>query len=141
MAVEIATYNVSFVVASRYGYGLWFSTRRPFSSDRVRGVGQRRLARPVLLRQHDLALRLVGRAPPLHVAMQRTALAVLMAAGVLLLLLEQRLGLEHQRRLRPGFDFRPVLLERIRARPPVARLCQVRRQLADGDARSCLAWH
>ena len=94
-------------VAIRYGHGLWFSTRTPLSSGRVREVGLRRLARPVLLRQHDLAIRPVSRAPPLHVAMQRAELAALVAAGVLLLRrrLEQRLGLELWRRLQPGLRF------------------------------------
>jgi hypothetical protein len=65
---------------------------------RVREVGLRRLTGPVLLRQHDLAIGTVGRAPLLHVALQRAELAVLVAAGVLLLQqLEQRLGLELRR--------------------------------------------
>lgn len=76
------------------------------------------LARPVLLRQHDLAIRrvVIGAPDSIHVAMQRAELAVLVTAGILLLQqLEQRLGLELRRRLQPGLELRPVLLERIRA--------------------------
>ena len=68
---------------------------RPYQEAAVREVGLRRLAGPVPLRQHDLALGTVGRALPLHLALQRADLTVLVAAGVLPLQQpEQRLGLE-----------------------------------------------
>lgn len=77
--------------------------------------------------------------------MQRAELAVLVAAGLLLLqrcsswnsVLTSSSGVTCSLASISG----QVLLERIPARPPVARLLQVRRQLADGDVRSCLAWH
>ena len=86
---------------------------------RPREVHLARLARTVLLREHDLAVRPVLRAPLAHVPLQRPKLPGLVAPGVALLEhLEDGLRLELGRRLKKRDDLSPVLRKRVLARPP-----------------------
>jgi hypothetical protein len=106
-------------------------------------VGLRRLAGPVPLREHDFALGPLRGPPLLHAPLQCPQLALLVPIWLLdLQQLEQRLGLQRRLLPQPGLDRGPVVLERIRSRPPLAWRLHLRRQLAGGHVlASCLPVH
>ena len=98
---------------------------------RPREVGLRGLTRPVQLREHHVLVGSTLSPPGFHTTLERPQLPALVAPRILLREhVEQGLRLQRWRLDEHHLQLRPVRHERVLARPPCARLHQLRRQLA-----------